>query len=117
MKVAIIGGGFAGIVCATQLERLGITPDIFERNTDVAEPYRHVGAALQIVLRPIKDPLQYLSQNYNIDLRPSGLLKWLFIAPSFFASLFIRDTKFSVVPPFCSASAKAASFAEARNIA
>ena len=75
MKVAIIGGGFAGIVCATQLERLGIIPDIFERNNDVAEPYRHVGAALQIVLRPIKDPLQYLNQNYNIDLKPSGLIK------------------------------------------
>jgi digeranylgeranylglycerophospholipid reductase len=75
LKVAIIGGGFAGIVCATQLERLGIIPDIFERNNDMAEPYRQVGAALQIVLRPIKDPLQYLNQNYDIDLKPSGLVK------------------------------------------
>ena len=75
MKVAIIGGGFAGIVCATQLERLGITSVIFERNSDTAEPYRHVGAALQIILRPIKDPLQYLGQNYNINLKPSGLVK------------------------------------------
>lgn len=75
MKVAIIGGGLAGIVCATQLERLGIIPDIFERNSDLAEPYRHVGAALQIILRPIKDPLQYLNEIYNINFRPSGLVK------------------------------------------
>lgn len=75
MKVAIIGGGLAGIVCALQLERYGIIPDIFERNRKIAEPYRHVGAALEIVLRPIKDPLQYLSENYNIFLKPSGLVK------------------------------------------
>lgn len=65
LKVAIIGGGLAGIICATQLERLGITPDIFERNRDLAESYRHVGAALQIALRPIKDPLQYLNDKYE----------------------------------------------------
>jgi flavin-dependent dehydrogenase len=75
MKIAIIGAGFAGIVCATQLERLGIIPDIFEANSDVAEPYRHVGAALQIILRPIKDPIIYLEQNYGISLKPSGLVK------------------------------------------
>ncbi len=75
MKVAIIGGGLAGIVCAIQLERLGVTPDIFERNNDLAEPYRHVGAALQIILRPIKDPLEHLDKAYGIGFRPSGLVK------------------------------------------
>lgn len=75
MKVAIIGGGLAGIVCALQLERLGIVPDLFERNGHLAEPYRHVGAALEIILRPIKDPLQYMNQNYGICFKPSGLVK------------------------------------------
>ena len=37
MKVAIIGGGLAGIVCATQLERYGIIPHLFERNEKIAE--------------------------------------------------------------------------------
>ncbi len=75
MKVAIIGGGLAGIVCAAQLERLGVIPDIFEKNSDLAEPFRHVGATLQIILRPIKDPLEYLSQNYGIDFQHSGFVK------------------------------------------
>lgn len=51
MKVAIIGGGLAGIVCAKQLERMGIIPDVFERNNDLDEPYRHVEASLEIALR------------------------------------------------------------------
>jgi len=38
LKVAIIGGGFAGIVCALQLERYGVIPDLFERNERLAEP-------------------------------------------------------------------------------
>jgi flavin-dependent dehydrogenase len=75
LKVAIIGGGFAGIVCAVQLERYGIIPDLFEKNEKIAEPYRHMGLSLEIVLRPIKDPLEYLSQNYDIYLRPSALVK------------------------------------------
>jgi len=75
LKVAIIGGGFAGIVCALQLERYGVIPDLFERNERLAEPYRHAGAVLEIVLRPIKDPIQYLNQKYNIYLKPSGLVK------------------------------------------
>lgn len=75
LKVAIIGGGLAGIVCATQLERYGIIPDLFEKNDKLAEPYRHAGLSLEIVLRPIKDPIRYLNQKYNIYLKPSGLVK------------------------------------------
>jgi len=75
LNVAIIGGGLAGIVCALQLERLGINPCIFEKNSDLAEPYRHAGMALEIALRPINDPLQYLSHKYNINFNPSGLVK------------------------------------------
>jgi flavin-dependent dehydrogenase len=75
LRVAIIGGGLAGIICALQLERLGITPCIFERNNDLAEPYRHAGMALEIALRPIDDPLQYLEHKYNIAFNPSGLVK------------------------------------------
>ncbi len=75
LKVAIIGGGFAGIVCATQLERYRIIPDLFERKDKLAESYRHTGMALEIVLRPIKDPIQYLNHKYNIYLKPSGKVK------------------------------------------
>lgn len=75
MRVAIVGGGLAGIVCAMQLEREGIIADIFERNKALAEPYRHVGAMLQIVLRPVKDPLSYLAQTHGIEFKPLARVK------------------------------------------
>lgn len=75
MNVAIVGGGLAGIVCALELEKYGIKPDLFERKDKIAEPYRHVGAALEIVLRPINDPLIYLREHYGVSLEPSGLVK------------------------------------------
>lgn len=72
LKVAIIGAGLAGIVCAKQFEKWDVPYDIFEKNDAPVEPYRHVGAALEIVLRPIRDPLVYLKQTYDISFKPSG---------------------------------------------
>ena len=56
MKIAIIGGGFAGIVCATQLEKLGILSDIFERNNDIAElNFHHIFHIVNYVIS-VKSP-------------------------------------------------------------
>lgn len=75
MKVAIIGAGLSGIICALQLQKYRIVPDIYERKNVFGEEYRHVGAALEIALRPIQDPLQYINEKYDIYLKPSGLIR------------------------------------------
>ena len=35
MKIAIIGAGIAGLSCALECEKLGVTADIFERNHSI----------------------------------------------------------------------------------
>lgn len=70
MSVAIIGAGLAGLCCAHELERHGISPVIFERNSFIGEPLPHVGGVLNIFLRPIKNPLRYTRDMLGIDIRP-----------------------------------------------
>lgn len=75
MKVAIIGAGPSGLSCAIGLERFGINPDIFEISNRIGEKNTHMAAMLQIVNRPIKNPLNYLNQTYNLNLKPYGFVK------------------------------------------
>jgi len=70
MKVAIIGAGLSGMACAHELEQHGIQPIIFEKKHVVGETYHHVGALLQLIYRPIKEPLSYIRKNFNIHLAP-----------------------------------------------
>ena len=69
MKVAIIGAGLAGLCCAHELERHGITPVIYERNGFIGEPYPHVTVVVNVSHRPIKDSLEYY-RSMNIDVAP-----------------------------------------------
>lgn len=75
MRVAIIGAGISGLACAHELQRLGIETDIFERKDKVGEIFPHVAAFLQIVNRPVKDPLKYINERYFISLEPVTLVK------------------------------------------
>lgn len=70
MKVAIIGAGLAGLYCAHELERLGIKPVIFEKNSYIGESINHVTAVLNITHRPIPDFVKHLSKNFHIDIQP-----------------------------------------------
>ena len=38
MKIAIIGAGLSGLACALECERLGVIPDVFERDESVGWP-------------------------------------------------------------------------------
>lgn len=70
MKVAIIGGGLSGLSCAHQLEKHGIQPVIFERNSFIGDQYGHISALLGIQHRPIKDAIEYFKKNFDINITP-----------------------------------------------
>lgn len=77
MKAAIIGAGIAGLSCAHELERFGIRPAIFERNSFIGEAWPHVSAILGISHTPIKDSLDYFSNSLNINIKPSNTVNTL----------------------------------------
>lgn len=77
MKVAIFGGGFAGLSCAHELERLGIRPDIFEKRGYIGEPVNHVTAILEVSTRPVKDTLKYFRDEFHIQFEPLNVVKTL----------------------------------------
>lgn len=49
MRVAIVGAGLAGLACAHELERLGVLPEIFERQRAVGKPALLVEPMLQLL--------------------------------------------------------------------
>ncbi|MDK2806418.1 MAG: hypothetical protein PWQ94_1582 [Thermoanaerobacterium sp.] len=70
MKVAIIGAGSSGLTVAIRLESYGIKPDIFERKSKVGDSFNHVAGLLNVINRPINDPLDYLKNNFDINIAP-----------------------------------------------
>ena len=74
MKVAIIGAGLAGLSCAYELEKYNIRPTIFERNSYIGEQYPHVAATLEVISRPIRDPIKYFKSKYNLEFKPLNTL-------------------------------------------
>lgn len=70
MKVAIIGAGIAGLACAHELERLGITCILFERKNMIGTIQPNIGSFFNMEDRPIKDPINYFRQTHGILLTP-----------------------------------------------
>lgn len=75
MKVAIIGAGLSGLCCAHELERNGITPEIFEERSRTGELFPHVSAMMELFIRPYRDPVQYLDKEFGIKLKPLYKMK------------------------------------------
>ncbi|WP_026486339.1 NAD(P)/FAD-dependent oxidoreductase [Caldanaerobius polysaccharolyticus] len=74
MKVAIVGAGISGLVCAYQLESYGIKPVIFEAQSSVGSGYSHVGAVLQVITRPTVNPIMYEKVKFDIPVQPTAVL-------------------------------------------
>lgn len=105
MKVAIIGAGLAGLSCAHELERHGITPTVYERNSFIGEQWEHVAITLEIFNRPIKDVIKFFRDELNLKITPLSSIKTLVhYAPSktttikgYFGYSFYRgDKKYSL---------------------
>ncbi len=77
MKVAIIGAGVSGIACAHELERYGVKPVIFERNSFIGEQFSHVASLLEVTHRPIRDALRLIHKKYDIDIKPLNTINTL----------------------------------------
>lgn len=74
MRVAIIGAGIAGLCCAYELEKHGITPEIFEKNSFIGEAYPHVTASIGLTHRTAKD-LVKLYKSYGMTITPLNTIK------------------------------------------
>ncbi|KUK83823.1 MAG: FAD dependent oxidoreductase, partial [Pelotomaculum thermopropionicum] len=70
VKVAIVGAGIAGLSCAIELEKKGVIPVIYEKNSFGGEPFPHVTAVLKISHRPIRDSVKYFKDRLGISLTP-----------------------------------------------
>ena len=75
MKVAIIGAGLSGLSCAHELEKYGVRPVIYEKNSYIGEQISHVSAILEIINRPIKDVVKYFKEQFDIDIKPLNTVR------------------------------------------
>ncbi|CAM3275434.1 NAD(P)/FAD-dependent oxidoreductase [Sporolactobacillus spathodeae] len=70
MKVAIMGAGLSGLSAAIILERYGVSPVIFEKRSQAGDRFINAEAMLSLLTRPIIDPIRYLSEEFQIFLKP-----------------------------------------------
>lgn len=77
IKVAVIGAGIAGLSCAIELERHGITPVIFEKKHRPGSPFPFAPMMLNFIYRPVGDQLKELKKRYNLELNPISELRSL----------------------------------------
>lgn len=91
MKVAILGAGLSGLACAKYLEDHNITPVIFEKRHRVGERFPNMEAIMQLMYRPLKDPLLYINKKYRLNLVPAGVTHTLEINSSNFQTILTGD--------------------------
>ncbi|MFZ5644679.1 MAG: FAD-dependent oxidoreductase [Bacillota bacterium] len=70
MKIAIIGAGLAGLACAIECERLGIIPDVFERDESVGWPYSCIVHWLHVIHTGKGDLCDFLRKKLGLDIKP-----------------------------------------------
>lgn len=71
MRIAIIGAGMAGLACARECERLGVLPDVFERDSFPGWIWPSVGLWLNVLQKQMGGDIRdYLKEYYSIDLKP-----------------------------------------------
>lgn len=79
MKIAIIGAGIGGLACALECEKLGVVPDVYERDYSIGWPWLSVNYWPSVILRNMGDPIDYLKKNYDIEVTPSNECKTIIL--------------------------------------
>jgi digeranylgeranylglycerophospholipid reductase len=73
LHIAIIGGGLAGLACAHELERLGVTPEIYEQGDQVGTRSCVVETMAQFMHhQPRQDIYTYLQEDLGLPLHPNS---------------------------------------------
>lgn len=75
MEIAIMGAGLSGLSCALTLEKMGITPTIFESRRQVGDRFINGEIMLSILNRPVKDSLAHLAEEHGIFLKPLSSIR------------------------------------------
>lgn len=70
MKVAIVGAGVAGLACAFELEKYGITPVIYEKKNEIGFNLSFSAVWTKMFVRCRRDPVNYMLDNYNLKIQP-----------------------------------------------
>jgi digeranylgeranylglycerophospholipid reductase len=77
LRVAIIGAGIAGLSCAHELERYGISPAIYEDLDFIGDREPHITVILEVTDRPVTDIVKYFSEEFDINLEKLNVIKKL----------------------------------------
>lgn len=75
MKIAIVGAGVAGLACAFELEKHGITPTIFEYQNHIGHPLNIPNIWLNNRIRFNHDPIKFLNKKHELSLKPLNKIK------------------------------------------
>lgn len=75
MKVAIIGASLTGLACALEFEKLGIIPDLYERDATVGWIWPSVSFWPNCFYKSQGDIRKHLREDYGIDIKPLGECK------------------------------------------
>lgn len=71
MKIAIIGAGPAGLACARECEKLGVIPDVFERDNFIGWVWLFVSVWLNVFKQRFGgDIIDGLRKDYKMDIKP-----------------------------------------------
>lgn len=80
MKIAIIGAGISGLACALECEKLGVIPDVYERDYSVGWAWLSVNYWPNVTLRYMSsDPVNYIKKYYDIDITPINECKTIIL--------------------------------------
>jgi len=83
LRVAIVGAGIAGLSCAYELKKQGITTDIFDRKDYLEQSVDFNTCTLKLFDRSHLDPIKYLRKKYGLKLDPAyPLTEIIMNAPS-----------------------------------